>query len=63
VSAPDPAIGQLPTAYRVALHLHEGGAPTGIIAEQLAIEPEAVDALLALAASKLRSLREPREAT
>jgi hypothetical protein len=60
-TVPDPAIDQLPVAYRLAIHLREGGAPTDFIAEQLGIEPEAVGPLLALAASKLSSLRTPHE--
>jgi hypothetical protein len=46
----------LPEAYEVALRLQAAGASATDISECLDVEPSAVEALLAVAAAKLRSL-------
>lgn len=54
------ALAQLPTAHAVALRLREHGVGTGTIADALAIPPESVPHVIAIAEAKLeRLLREP----
>lgn len=47
------AIRELPAAYAQALALRDEGAEDGVIAERLAVAPEAIPALLELADAKL----------
>lgn len=49
---------RLPLALAFALRLHEAGAPPGLIAAALAIEPEGVRPLLDLARAKLDRIAE-----
>ena len=50
------ALEMLPEAYGIALRLRVGGASEAEIAEQLGLEPTAVEPLLSVADSKLRAL-------
>lgn len=45
-------LGRLPHAHAVALRLRDAGADDAVIAVALAIEPESVPSLLAVAAAK-----------
>jgi DNA-directed RNA polymerase specialized sigma24 family protein len=49
------AVEQLPAAYALVLRLTDAGTPKGDICKRLGIEPEGLDALLDLAARKLRT--------
>jgi hypothetical protein len=50
------ALRRLPVAYALALQLREAGVDDATLAERLAIEPEAVGPLLAVADAKLATL-------
>ena len=52
----DEAITLLPSAYAIALQLADQGAAREVIARDAGVEPEAVEALLALAHAKLTAL-------
>ncbi|MGH3783480.1 MAG: hypothetical protein ACRDRO_23385 [Pseudonocardiaceae bacterium] len=63
--ADDPGAGQLqraealrhlPGAYSLALRLRDAGLPAELIAECLAMEPEALDPLLDVAEAKLAAI-------
>lgn len=47
---------RLPPVYTLALHLRDAHLPAALIAQCLAVEPEAVGPLLALADAKLAAL-------
>lgn len=50
------ALAALPTAYAVALRMHEGGRTDAEIAHALGIDPVGVATLLDLARAKLETL-------
>lgn len=50
-------LDQLPLALAVAVRLSDAGAPHALIAHALAVEPEGVPALLAVAQAKLRRIQ------
>lgn len=54
--ARDDALSRLPPAYSLALRLRDARLPADLIAECLAVEPEAVGPLLLLAEAKLAAL-------
>ncbi|GHE75583.1 hypothetical protein GCM10017786_00360 [Amycolatopsis deserti] len=55
-SARDAAIARLPRAYARALRLRDAGVPHARIAARLRVEPQALDALFAIAEAKLGTL-------
>jgi hypothetical protein len=50
------AIRRLPGAYSLALRLRDAGLDDDLIAECLAVEPEALELLLAVAEAKLATI-------
>lgn len=50
------ALAQLPRPYSLALRLRAAGVDEALIADCLGVEPEALPALLEIAAAKLDSL-------
>ena len=50
------ALRRLPPVHSLALRLREAGVPTGLMAECLRIEPEAIGPLLAVAEAKLATI-------
>jgi len=53
------ALARLPSTYSLALRLRDAHLPPELIAECLAVEPEAVGPLLALADAKLAAIVGP----
>ena len=52
---------RLPATYSLALRLRDAGLPNDLIAECVAVEPEAVAALLVVAEAKLAAIRDGAE--
>jgi hypothetical protein len=52
------ALAEIPMAYAIALRLEARGVDRHLIAADLGVEPEAVEALLRLAHAKLASVME-----
>lgn len=52
------ALAHLPPAYSLALRLRDAGVADGLIAECLAVEPEAIRPLFDVAEAKLAALLE-----
>ncbi|MEX2538649.1 MAG: sigma factor-like helix-turn-helix DNA-binding protein [Actinomycetota bacterium] len=52
----DKALGELPTAYAVAIRMREGGTPDAEIAKVLDVPVESVGRLVQIGEQKLRAL-------